>query len=31
MYEMIGVGLYKSCVNRGSVGRESVFGLRWCR
>ena len=23
-------GLYKSCGNMGSVGRVSVFGLRWC-
>ena len=29
--ERIGFGLYKSCQNRGSVGRVSVFGLRWCR
>ena len=27
MDEMIGIGLYQSCRNRGSVGR--VFGL-WC-
>ena len=29
--EKIGCGLYQSCGNRGSVGRVSVFGLRWCR
>ena len=23
-------GLYQSYVNRGSVGRGSVFGLQWC-
>ena len=28
--ERIGFGLYQSCVNRGSVGRVSVFGLRLC-
>ena len=22
--------LYQSCRNKGSVGRVSVFGLRWC-
>ena len=27
--ERIGFGLYQSCQNRGSVGRVSVFGLRW--
>ena len=26
----IGFGLYQSCWSRGSVGRISVFGLRWC-
>ena len=26
MDEMIGFGLYQSCVNRWSVGRVSVFG-----
>ena len=31
MDEMIGFGLYQSCENRGSVGRVSVFWLRWCR
>ena len=25
-----GLGLLQSCVNRGSVGRVPVFGLRWC-
>ena len=25
-----GFALYQSCVNRWSVGRVSVFGLRWC-
>ena len=29
--ERIGFGLYQSCGNRGSVGRVSVFWLRWCR
>ena len=28
--ERIGFGLYQSCGNRESVGRVSVFGLRWC-
>ena len=28
--ERIGIGLYQSCRNRGSVGRVSVFGLQWC-
>ena len=28
--ESIGFGLYQSCVNRGSIGRVSVFWLRWC-
>ena len=28
--ESISFGLYQSCRNRGSVGRESVFWLRWC-
>ena len=27
---MIAFGYYQSCRNRGSVGRESVFGLQWC-
>ena len=27
--ERIGFGLYQSCGNR-SIGRVSVFGLRWC-
>ena len=27
MNEMIGLGPYQSCENRGSL----VFGLRWCR
>ena len=26
----MGLGLYQSCENRGSVGRVSVLGLRWC-
>ena len=26
----LGLGLYKSCGNSGSVGRVSVFRLRWC-
>ena len=30
MDERIGFGLYQSCVNKGSVGRVSVFWLRWC-
>ena len=30
MDESIGLGLYQSCGNRWSVGRVSVFGLRWC-
>ena len=25
-----GLGFYQSCENRGSIGRVSVFGLRWC-
>ena len=29
--ERIGFGLYQSCGNRGSVGRVSVFWLRWFR
>ena len=28
--EWIGFGVYQSCGNRGSVGRVSVFWLRWC-
>ena len=28
--EWIGFWLYQSCGNKGSVGRVSVFGLRWC-
>ena len=28
--ERIGVGLYQSCGNKWSVGRVSVFCLRWC-
>ena len=28
--ERIGIGIYQSCGNKGSVGRVSVFGLRWC-
>ena len=28
--ERIGFGLYQSCENMGSVGRVSVFELRWC-
>ena len=27
----VGFVLYQSCGNRESVGRVSVFGLRWCR
>ena len=27
--DWIGFGLYQSCENMGSVGRVSVFGLRW--
>ena len=27
----IGLGLHQSCQNMGSVGRVSLFGLRWCR
>ena len=30
MDERFGFGLYQSCGNRGSVGRVSVFWLRWC-
>ena len=30
MDERIGVELYHSCGNMVSVGRVSVFGLRWC-
>ena len=30
MDERIGFGFYQSCVNMGSVGRMSVFLLRWC-
>ena len=29
--EGIGFGVYQSCGNRGSVGRVSVFWLRWCK
>ena len=31
--EIIGVGLYQSCGDRGSVGHMSVFllGCGWCR
>ena len=29
MYEMIGFGIFQSCGNGVSVGRVSVFGLRW--
>ena len=28
--ERIRFGLHQSSGNRGSVGRVSVFGLRWC-
>ena len=28
--ERIGFGIYQSCGKRGSVGRVSVFLLRWC-
>ena len=28
--KIIGFGLYQSCGDRGSVGRVSVFCLRWC-
>ena len=31
MDERIGFGLYQLCRNRRSVGRVSVFELRWCR
>ena len=31
MDERIGFGLYQSCRNMGSVGRVSVFWLRWSR
>ena len=31
MDESIGFGLYQSLRNRESIGRLSVFGLRWCR
>ena len=30
MDERIWFGFYQSCGNRGSVGRLSVFRLRWC-
>ena len=30
MDERIGFRLYQSCVSKGSVGRVSVFELRWC-
>ena len=30
MYKRIGFGLFQSCGNMWSVGRVSVFGLRWC-
>ena len=30
MDERIGLGLYQSCGDRGSVGHGSVFWLRWC-
>ena len=30
MDERIGLGLYQSCQNKGSVGHVSVFGFRWC-
>ena len=30
MDERIGIGLYQSCRDRGSVGHVSVFWLRWC-
>ena len=30
MDKMIGFGVYQSCMNRGSVGCVSVFGLQWC-
>ena len=30
MDERIGFGHYQSCGDRGSVGRVSVFWLRWC-
>ena len=29
--DRIGFGIYQSCWNRLSVGRVSLFGLRWCR
>ena len=28
--EGFGFGLYQSCGNMRSVGRVTVFGLRWC-
>ena len=28
--DRIGLGVYQSCGNRGSVGRVSIFGLWWC-
>ena len=31
MAERIWFELYQSCGNRMSVGRVSLFGLRWCR
>ena len=30
MSERIGFGIYQSCMNKESVGRVSVFGMRWC-
>ena len=27
----VGLSIYQSCANRGSVGTLSVFGLQWCR
>ena len=29
VYERFGFGLYQSCGNKGSVGRVSMFRLRW--
>ena len=31
MDKRIGFGLYQSCEKMGSVGRVSVFGVRWCK
>ena len=30
MVESIGFGIFQSCMNWGSVGGVSLYGLRWC-